>query len=180
MISFREQIILIIYFLMFGMFLSAMFDMLHYFLRKLKIKQVFSYFVEFIFWMAMVIIACLYMLKVSDGYLTVYTFCFFFLGVVIYTYLLRSDFKKNIDLVVLHIGKFINKYIKIIIIIIYPEEVFIVVRKLFKKAINLIIKVIKNMVKLFKKRKTGDDDERFKENNSNNIVGTVASDDKWV
>ncbi|HHX00605.1 MAG TPA: hypothetical protein GX740_04815 [Acholeplasmataceae bacterium] len=77
MISFREQVILIIYFLIFGMFLGAMFDILHYFLRRVKVKQIISYIIELIFWICMVIIACLYMLKVSEGYLTIYTFLFF-------------------------------------------------------------------------------------------------------
>src|SRR5690554_3396928 len=131
MISFREQVILIIYFLIFGMFLGAMFDILHYFLRRVKVKQIISYIIELIFWICMVIIACLYMLKVSEGYLTIYTFLFFFIGVVIYVYLLREDFKKNINSVVIFIGKIYRKYKKTIYLLIYKKNIFIYIRDIY-------------------------------------------------
>ena len=155
MISFREQVILIVYFLIFGMFLSAMFDMLHYFLRKLKIKLIPSYIIQSLFWIGMVIIACLYMLKVSDGYLTIYTFGFFFLGVVIYTYLLRDEFKKNINLVVIYIAKVFNKYKKTVILLVYPKEVFVVIKRVvkwIKKSKTLFIKIY---IKIFKRKRRG-------------------------
>lgn len=148
MISFREQVILIVYFLIFGMFLSAMFDMLHYFLRKFKIELIPSYIIQSIFWIAMVVIACLYMLKVSEGYLTIYTFGFFFIGVVIYSLLLREEFRRNINLVVVYISKVFNKFKKTIILLIYPKEVFVVTKKVvrwLRKSKRLFIKIYRKI-----------------------------------
>jgi|GEM_PF-756261 len=164
MISFREQVILIIYFLIFGMFLGAMFDILHYFLRRVKVKQIISYIIELIFWICMVIIACLYMLKVSEGYLTIYTFLFFFIGVVIYVYLLREDFKKNINSVVIFIGKIYRKYKKTIYLLIYPKEVFLFIKKAFRKIKKLIVKLFKRIKKLLRKLKGEINDESEKNN----------------
>lgn len=174
MISFREQVILIVYFLIFGMFLSAMFDMLHYFLRKLKMRLIPSYIIQIIFWIGMVIISCLYMLKVSEGYLTIYTFGFFFLGVVIYTYLLRNDFKNNMNLFVLYIAKVFNKFKKTIILLVYPKEVLFFIKKVvrfMKKIKPLFISIYK---KVFKRKENsgGENEEVDNELDANHFISS--------
>lgn len=181
MISFREQVILIIYFLIFGMFLGAMFDILHYFLRKFKVKLIYSYIIELIFWIGMVIISCLYMLKISEGYLTIYTFGFFFIGVVIYLYLLRDDFKKNINSFVIFIGRVYNKYKKIIIYLIYPKEVFIVIRKIIRrlKKLKFVYKKFISKIKARFKRKKKDGEKN--EEITNNYSSDIFSDNnQWL
>lgn len=154
MMSFKEQVILIIYFLIFGMFLGAMFDILHYFLGKLKLKLIISYIIEFIYWIGLVITSCLYMLKVSEGYLTIYAFFFFFIGFLIYLYLLREDFKKNLDLFVLFVVRVYKKSKKTIIFLIYPKEVFVFIFKIIRKIArinrNIFIKIFSKIKKIFK------------------------------
>lgn len=176
MISFRDQVILVIYFLIFGMFLSAMFDILHYFLRKFKLKLVLSYIIESIFWILMVVIACLYMLKVSDGYLSIYTFGFFFLGVVIYTYFLRDNFKNNLNLFVVFIGRIINRFKKTIILVVYPKEAFSFIKKVVIK-----FKKIKNLYKKIKnKKKTGELNEEVAEINSVTSSSPNPNYSEWM
>lgn len=178
MITFRDQIILIIYFLIFGMFLSAMFDILHYFLRKFKLKLIVSYLIEIIFWMGLVVIACLYMLRVSEGYLTIYTFGFFFLGVVIYGCLLRESFKKDLHQFVVFVGRVFNKSKKTLIIIIYPKEVVTFIKLLFKKLNSLIIKVFLKIMLLFKRKKRRD--EKNEEINNLDSINSINNNNEWL
>lgn len=175
MMSFKEQVILIIYFLIFGMFLGAMFDILHYFLGKLKPKLIVSYIIEFIYWIGLVITSCLYMLKVSEGYLTIYAFLFFFIGFLIYLYLLRGDFKKNLNSFVLFIVKVYKKSKKTILFLIYPKEVFVFIFKIIRKIqrINkkIFLKIFSKIRKIFK----GVFNEKSKESNPELTDSTINS-----
>lgn len=144
-------------------------------------KLVFSYIIESIFWISMVIISCLYMLRVSEGYLTIYTFGFFFLGVVIYSYLLRDNFKNNLNSFVVLIGKIILKFRKTIIIVVYPKEVFSVVRKVVKasnKIKMLFIKIYKKIV--IKKKDVKEFDEENKEINNVNGSSIIYTSSEWM
>jgi len=163
MLSFQEQIVLIVYFLIFGMFLGAMYDILHYFLSKVKLKLIVSYLIELIYWIFLVIIACLYMIKISEGYLTIYAFLFFFIGVVIYSSLMRANFKKNLEMVVIYIRKVWKKIKKTILYLIYPKEVFIFLKKVMIKIMILFKKLFKRLNKEIK----GDLNETPKETLNN-------------
>jgi hypothetical protein len=80
MITFCNQVILVVYFLLYGMFLAVLYDILNFYLNKFKVKLIVGYIIQFIVWSGLVLLSCLFMLEVSDGYLTIYTFAFFVFG----------------------------------------------------------------------------------------------------
>lgn len=177
MINFKEQVILIIYFLIFGMFLGAMFDILHYFLKRIKLKQIISYFIQLVFWMFMVVIICLYMLRISGGYFTIYSFLFFFLGIVIYNIFLRKNFLINLNRFATQSLKIYRRLKKIIIVIVFPKEVVIFFKRTalkFNKAFKLLFK------KIFKRKIKGDTNEDIKETNISTSDYAIINNSEWL
>lgn len=175
MISFRDQVILIIYFLIYGMFLSAMYDALQFYLNKTKLKKLLIYFIQAIFWIIMVIISCLYMLEVSSGYLTIYTFGCFFLGVFLHFYLLHSRFVKDLANFQSVLSKIFKRLKQIIIILVFPKEVFQFIQKIIKILCKPISRIFNNIVKRNKEKKG-----ELKENEISNKLPEEDSNSNYI
>lgn len=168
MISIYEQIKLIIYFLLFGMFLAIMYDVLHFYLNKFKIKLLIGYIIQFLYWTGLVYLACIYMLKVSRGYLTIYTFGFFLIGIIIHMYILSKHFISDLERVDKWMVRIILRMKRIIIIVIYPKEFlmflkWIFPKKLVKKLLYYISpkRIIKNIKDKMKNKKKENTDEEI-------------------
>lgn len=175
MISFRDQIILIIYFLLYGMFLSAIYDVLQFYLNKTRLKKILIYFIQVIFWILLVFISCLYMLEVSSGYLTIYTFGCFFLGVLLHFYFLHSRFVIDLTNFQMFFSKIYKRLKKTIIILVFPKEVFQFIKKIIKKMCKPISKIFKKIIKRNKEIKGEINDNQIsknlpKENNDSNCL----------
>lgn len=155
MITFRDQIILIIYFSLFGMFLAVMYDILNFYLNKFKVRLIIGYIIQLVYWIGLVVLACLFMLKVSDGYLTIYTFGFFLLGILIHFYFFSKGFYEDLNRADRWMTKLYNRCKKVFIVIVFPKEVYMVIRRIIpsKKTIKKIIKFFKKIGRLFKKKK---------------------------
>jgi len=157
MITFREQVQLIVYFSLFGMFLAVMYDLLNYYLNKIKINLILGYVIQFIYWLGLVLLVCLYVYKVSDGYITIYTFGFFILGILIHIYFFSDGFTKDIARVDDWMYKLYKKIKKTLIIIVFPKEVISVIKKLIpnKKTMDKMLLFFKKLVKkvIFKIKK---------------------------
>ncbi len=152
MIGVREQIIWIIYFLVFGYFLAVMDDILNYVLKKCRINQVLSYIFQLFFWLGLAYLATIYMMKVTNGALTIYAFGFFVIGALIHI----SYFSKQLQIDLARCDRFLGKIYqrvkKLIIIIVIPKEVINFFRKLLprKKTFNWIKHKFR---KIFKRKK---------------------------
>ena len=46
MITFKNQLALVVYFTLFGIFLAATYDILHYYLRRWKVKAALGYIIQ--------------------------------------------------------------------------------------------------------------------------------------
>lgn len=138
MISYTEQIKLIIYFIIFGSFLGVTLDTIKYITKNENILV--RYVLEIIYWAIILLIAYLYIVKVQNGFINIYTIFFYIFGFVGY-YLLISGSHHN----VIDKGIYIyNKYIKSIIReLFYSKELF--------KFLMIIFKRIKK-IKFFSKK----------------------------
>ena len=128
MISYIEQIRLIIYFIIFGSFLGVTLDTIKYIIKNENI--IVRYGQECIYWVILLLIAYLYIVKVQNGFVNIYTIVFYILGFSSY-YLLISNSHHN----VIDKGIYVfNKYIKNIIIeLFYPKEILKFIKRCFKR-----------------------------------------------
>ena len=153
MIPFFEQIKYIIYFLLFGMFIAIMYDFLHFYLKKYRVKLLLSYPIQLIYWIGLVYLACIYMLKITEGYLTIYTYGFFLIGVIIHMIFLSKRFVRDITRLDQYLNIIYQKAKMVFIIIIFPKEVYWFVSKVIKGIIRIISSKCKTIrIKIKKKR----------------------------
>lgn len=149
MITVQEQVQYILLFLLFGAFLAVMYDVLHYYLNRYHIKTFIGYILEFVYWLGLSYVACLYMMRVSKGYLTIYTFGFFLLGILIHIYFFSDGFVQDLAGFDRWMSRIVQKVRKAVIVIVFPEEVFRVLKKILPKKKHLMF-----VVHLFYKKKT--------------------------
>lgn len=152
MIGIREQISWIIYFLLFGYFLAVMYDILNYILNKLRINQVLSYIFQLLFWLGLAYLATVFMMKVSEGALTIYAFGFFVLGALIHFLYFSKALQRDLRRFEKAFLKISNRVKKIIILIVIPKEVILFGKKLLPKK-KTFIRIKNRLRKLFKKKK---------------------------
>jgi len=91
--TFDEQLIMIIYFIILGMFISIMLDTIHTIFNKIK---VINYILQFISWTIVNIVCIKYLDKISNGYVPIYLFLFFIIGYFIYNKFLSKSYIKII------------------------------------------------------------------------------------
>ncbi len=149
MYTFYEQLVMIIYFILYGMFLIISYDILNYYLNKLVIRKLIYYLVEAIYWVVIIIISLLFMLRVTKGYIPLYTFLFFIVGIIIYLLYIQKSFLVDLKRFDLIFSKILVKIIKVIWNFIFPKEVFFSFKKLFKK---IILKTKNAFKKIFQKK----------------------------
>lgn len=126
MYTIGEQIEIIVYFLIFGIFSVTMYRIFCYYLKRLKIKKVLSFVFEFIFWIFLTLISCKYLLISVSGYLPLYGIVFYIGGIVIYFYLLDKKMYENLDIFSLYMGKIILEFF-------YSKEIIGLIKKVIKK-----------------------------------------------
>lgn len=137
----KEQAILILYCILFGAGIAIVYDMISYYLSKLKI--VIRYILEFIFWILLTFIASRFMLKNSDGYLPIYTFVFYTIGILLYFIFGSKQYIEYFDRLNQYTYLFFKRIRSTIIIIILPKELYSYLKtsiiKLGKKAKKIYI-----------------------------------------
>ncbi len=129
MFTIKEQVALIIYFLVFGVFSITVYTIFSFFLNKFKVKKIISYPLELGFWIFLTYLAVKYLLKTTHGYLPLYGVCFYIIGIIIYLYLLDKMFKEDLERVYQFFKIFFQKSKKLWTDVLLPLEVF----KIFKK-----------------------------------------------
>lgn len=133
MYSIKEQIAIIIYFLIFGIFTISFYTIISFFLNKTKIKKIFLYIIEFGFWCLLTYLASMYLLSSTKGYLPLYGICFFIVGIVIYMYLLDKRLKNDLERLYKLFSFLYKKTRKIWSIILIPKEIIDLLKKIKKK-----------------------------------------------
>ena len=110
MISYVEQIRLIIYFLIFGYFIGCTYDTLKFFINKINI--VFHYVLESVYWVIILVIAYHYIIKVQKGFINIYTIIFYILGLLFYYVVFRKWHFNTLKNIANYFNKFIKKILK--------------------------------------------------------------------
>ena len=127
MIPVSEQIKIIIYYLLFGMFIGVTFDTLKLLTKKRKLYL--KYILETIYWLSLIYIASLYIIKNTSHYITLYVVIIFILGIYLYYLLLSKSNKNNIYEVL----PYISKFLKIMYRYLLPIELFIYIKNKINK-----------------------------------------------
>ena len=128
MISYIEQIKLIIYFIIFGSFLGVTLDTIKYIIKNENI--IVRYVLEFIYWVIILLIAYLYIVRVQNGFINIYTIIFYILGFTSYYLILSSSHHNIIDKGIYIYNRYIKKIIKELF---YSREIFSFIKGIFKK-----------------------------------------------
>lgn len=132
MYTIKEQVILMIYFFILGIFSISLFKLFIFILDKTRLKNILKYITEFIFWIFLTIIVSSFLLKRIDGYIPIYGICFYLLGIVIYLYLLDKIFKEDLNRAYVVINKLYLKTKKIWKIIL-PIEIIRFCKRIVSK-----------------------------------------------
>lgn len=153
----HTQIWIIIWLVVFGIFLIATYDIFYYVLDYYKPKKIVKAIFEVLFGIIQILIAYRVSFNICEGYIPIYFFLFFALGVFIYLKLLKKTLVKDLPMIMKGIS-FLTKWIgKLIVFLFYSPEVVSFIKNVFKAIIKLSIKVInkgkENIKKIFKKRR---------------------------
>ena len=141
MIPYTEQIRLICYFVIFGLFVGATFDTLKYAIQNYVL--LIRYVLEIIYWGIILIITYYYIINVQKGFINFYTVIFYVLGFISYYLILSQTHQERLEIM----KNIYKKYLKDLIIeILIPIELFKVVIKKFKKF------DLKKILKFFNKK----------------------------
>ena len=127
MIPVSEQIKIIIYYLLFGMFIGVTFDTIKLLTKNRKLYL--KYILETIYWISLIYIASLYIIKNTSHYITLYVVIIFILGIYLYYLLLSKSNKNNIYEVL----PYISKFLKIMYRYLLPIELFIYIKNKINK-----------------------------------------------
>lgn len=146
-IKIEEQIAIILYFLIFGIFTVTMYRIFSYFIDKTKLKKVVKYIIELFFWILLIFFSSRYLLASTKGNIPLYGIVFYILGIIIYFILLDKKMYYDLDI--------INKYLFMIICeFMYSKEVIKVIRKIRLK-----------LRRIFRRRKKHEKDNIIGDNN---------------
>lgn len=123
--TFNEQIKMIIYFIILGIFLSIMFDTINTLFNKIKLS---NYILQFLSWIVVTIISIKYIDKISNGYFPVYIILFFLVGYIVY--------KRYLSKYYIKILLKIKGYKRIITLAIFPITLYNYITNVVRNIIN--------------------------------------------
>src|SRR5690554_6804306 len=129
-----EQIVIIIKFIILGIFVSLMMDIIDVFNFR---KKMLNIIIQIIYWILITYTVCEAVLVISRGYLPLYTFLFFICGYLIYHKLLKKQFVATLK----EIKIFIIKNRKHLFSLLYSRPVIKVIIKIERKIILSVKKI---------------------------------------
>ena len=143
--TFFDQCKMMLYFLIIGIFLGIMWDIIHILFSKNIISD---YLIQFSCWLVVILVILKSIDSVSWGYISIYTFMFFIIGYYVYIKLLSGYNRKVLQI--------IKEKSKGFLLALFPVSLY-----------NYIIRII------VKKRKNKNEKDNINSNNvSDDDVGT--------
>ena len=143
--TFFDQCKMMLYFLIIGIFLGIMWDIIHILFSKNIISD---YLIQFACWLVVILVILKSIDSVSWGYISIYTFMFFIIGYYVYIKLLSGYNRKVLQI--------IKEKSKGFLLALFPVSLY-----------NYIIRII------VKKRKNKNEKDNINSNNvSDDDVGT--------
>ena len=145
MYTIKEEIYIIFYLLVFGIYLFSTLDIITILTKKIT-KKSFRIIIQILFWLAQIYITFIFSYHLMDGYIPIYFILFIYLGYFIYEKLLKKCFRKTIILL-LKVLKVISRFIiKLTKPLLYSKKLFQTIFHFFKREWKII------KTKLFKKK----------------------------
>ena len=143
--TFFDQCKMMLYFLIIGIFLGIMWDIIHILFSKNIISD---YLIQFSCWLVVILVILKSIDSVSWGYISIYTFMFFIIGYYVYIKLLSGYNRKVLQI--------IKEKSKGFLLALFPVSLY-----------NYIIRII------VKKRKNKNEKDNINSNNvSDDDIGT--------
>jgi spore cortex biosynthesis protein YabQ len=147
----ETQLKIIVLLILFGIFLIATYDIFYYVIDLLKPKTWIRLISEILFGALQLFIAYRYSYKICEGYVPIYFFLFFGLGILIYLKLLKKTLEKDLPYI-MKILAFIFKWmVKLIVFLFYSREVVYAIKMIAKAVGKLTKKIWMKIAGLFKK-----------------------------
>lgn len=98
MYTIKEEVYVLIYLILFGIFIFSTLDILEKIILKLKIK-ILKILIDVLYIIGITYIIYIFSYNLMDGYVPIYFILFIYIGYVIYIKLCKKTFNKIIDLI---------------------------------------------------------------------------------
>lgn len=144
----QTQIWIIIWLIAFGIFLIATYDIFYYVIEYYKPKQLIKAILEVAFGIVQIFIAYRVSFNICEGYIPIYFFLFFALGILIYLKLLKKVLIKDLPMIMKTVNFLGKWFVKLIVFLFYSPEVW----QFLKKVCQGIIKILKKGIHKLKDR----------------------------
>lgn len=126
----KEEIIIIIYLVMYGIYLFSTLDIITILSDKFK-KNINKIIIQIIYWLLQIYITFIFSYHLVDGYVPIYFVLFIYVGYYLYEKIFKKYFQKIIK-IIFHVLKKILKFIiRIIKPFLYSKKVLLFVKKFF-------------------------------------------------
>lgn len=142
----KEEVIILIYLIMYGIYLFSSLDILNIICKKTK-KKIISIFVQVMYWIAQLCLTFIFSYNLMEGYVPIYFILFIYFGYYIYKKLFKKYYISIIENILKVLKKIFLQIIKILKPIIYSNTLI----KISKKIVKRECKIIKNTI--FKRKK---------------------------
>lgn len=146
MYTLKEEVIVLLYLIMYGVYLFSTLDILNIVCKKIN-KKITSIFVQVIYWILQIYLTFIFSYHLMEGYVPIYFVIFIYIGYYIYTKFFKRYFLNIIKI----IFKVLKKIIKLIIKLTKPLFYSITLYKKTKCFIKRELKIIKNTLSKEKK-----------------------------
>lgn len=127
-----EQLLIIFYYLLLGTFCAITYDTLKIIIKKIPLF--FRYLIEFLYWLLLIYMITIFIIKNIYGYVRIYTILFFVIGITLYYLFLAKKYIIQLNKIII---VFKNKILPIIIFISFPKEIIILIKKCIRRIKNV-------------------------------------------
>ncbi len=136
----NEEIHIIICLIFFGIYLVSTYDAILQIEKWFKFKKIKTYLIEIIFNLFQILITIRFSSKIANGYIPVYFILFFIIGIVIYYYVSRKLFVKEINFGLKIIKQKEPKIKKFLKEFVYSEEIMNSFKKNLKRYKQILVR----------------------------------------
>jgi hypothetical protein len=147
----ETQLKIIVFLILFGIFLIATYDIFYYVIDLFKPKTWIRMISEIIFGALQLFIAYRYSFKICEGYVPIYFFLFFGLGILVYLKLLKKTLEKDLPYIIKMLGFILKWTVKLLVFLFYSREVVYGIKFVAKAVYRLTRKIWIKIAVLFKK-----------------------------
>lgn len=164
MYTLKEEFIVLIYLIMYGIYLFSSLDIITIISDKVK-KNINKIFIQVLYWLFQIYITFIFSYQLMNGYVPIYFILFIYVGYYIYEKTFKKYFKKIIKIFFYVLKKILKFIIKIVKPLIYSKQLL----KFIKKVLTHEKRIIKKTFKKKETENTNTQDDIIIETNNSDI-----------